>query len=343
MATVSYSDADRYILHPSREHFLILIFGSDRGLVFERSRMLARSARGGGRESLQLVDFVGDLIASDPMALVDEANAISLFGGAGRVIRIAVGNKSLLPALELIAQAPPVDCLILLEADELKRDAPLRKWIESKSFAASIECRSDDAKDIQRLIDTELKIANISIDPDARDALGAMLGEDRLSTRSELNKLIIYAHGKPSITLEHINEILHDASALNIDAVITAIFSGRPTETIELANKALSSGVDTNVLVTNTLRYAMALHRGRAEIDRGALFDDTLQTMLRQFSAYNRKSEVSAHLRNAPCGKLETITTALHDIIKSTRKNNYLTDERVIRLFLAFALSLKRS
>jgi DNA polymerase III subunit delta len=343
MAIVSHSDADRYIQRPNRHHFLILIFGSDHGLVSERSQMLARSARGGGRESLQLIDFAGDLIASDPLSLIDEANAISLFGGAGRVIRIAIGNKSLLPALELIAQAPPTDCLIILEAGELKRDAPLRKWIENKPFAVSIECRGDDAKDIQRLIDTELKVANLSIDPDARDALGAMLGEDRLSTRSELSKLFLFTHGQSSITLEHINEILHDASALNIDAVITAIFSGRPTETIELANKAMLSGVDTNVLVANTLRYATALHRGRAEIDKGGPFEDTLQTILRQFSAYSRKSEVAAHLRNTPRGKLEAIVTALHDIVKKSRKNSYLADESLTRLFLAFALSLKRN
>ncbi len=305
--------------------------------------MLARSASGGGRDPLQLVDFAGDLIASDPMSLIDEANTISLFGGGGRVIRIAVSHKSILPALDLIAQAPPNDCLIIIEAGELKRDAPLRKWIENKSFAASIECRSDDAKDIQRLIDSELKVANLSIEPDARDALGAMLGEDRLSTRSELSKLFLYTRGQPSITLEHINEILHDASALNIDAAITATFSGRPTEAIELANKAMQSGVDTNVLVANTLRYAMALHRGRTEIDKGAPFDDALQTMLRQFNAYSRKSEVAAHLRNASRAKLDSIVAALHDIVKKTRKNNYLTDESVTRLFLAFALSLKRN
>ena len=343
MAIVSHSDADRYILRPNRNHFLILIFGSDHGLVSERSQMLARSANGSGRESLQLVDFAGDMIASDPLSLIDEANAISLFGGAGRVIRIALGNKSVLPALDLIAKAPPTDCLIILEAGELKRDAPLRKWIENKSFAVSIECRGDDAKDIQRLIDTELKVANFSIDPDARDALSAKLGEDRLSTRSELDKLFLYARGQASITVEHINEILHDASALNIDAAITAMFSGHPKEAIELVNKAMLSGIDTNVLLANTLRYAMSLHRGRAEIYKGAPFEDTLQTILRQFSAYSRKSEVAMHLRNASRGKLETIIMALHDAVKRSRKNNYLADEFLTRLFLAFALSLKRN
>jgi DNA polymerase-3 subunit delta len=343
MASVSHQEADRYLLRRNADHFLFLIFGSDPGLVAERSQKLVRSVIGDSRESLQLVSLAGDQIAADPLALIDEANSIGLFGGGDRAIRISVGGKSFLPALDLIAQAPPVNCLILIEAGELKRDAPLRKWIEKQSFAASIECRGDDAKDIQRLIDAELKAANLSIEPDARDALGAMLGEDRLSTRSELGKLILYAHGQGAITLEHINEILHDASALNIDAAIFTMFSGRPAQTVELVNKALRSGIDANALLANTLRYALALHRGLAEGANGAPFEDTLQMVLRQFNAYNRKLEIASHLRNASLVKVEAIIKALQDLVKRTRQSNYLGEENVARLFLAFALSLKRN
>jgi DNA polymerase-3 subunit delta len=343
MASVSHQEADRYLLRRNPEHFLFLIFGSDPGLVAERGQKLVRSVIGDSRESLQLVALAGDQIAADPLALIDEANSIGLFGGGDRAIRISLGAKSLLPALELIAQAPPVDCLILIEAGELKRDAPLRKWIEKHSFAASIECRGDDARDIQRLIDSELKAAELTIEPDARDALGAMLGEDRLSTRSELGKLLLYAHGQGAITVEHINDILHDASALNIDAAIFALFSGRPTQTVELVNKALQGGIDANALLANTLRYALALHRGLVESENDGSFDDTLQMVLRQFNAYHRKAEIGAHLRTVPRARLDAIIKALQELVKRTRQSNYLGEANIARLFLAFALSLKRN
>ena len=70
-----------------------------------------------------------------------------------------------------------------------QREAPLRKWVEKQNFAASIECSADDARDIQRLLDVELKRANLSIDPEARELLSEILGDDRLSTRSEIEKL----------------------------------------------------------------------------------------------------------------------------------------------------------
>lgn len=343
MTAISHQDADRYLLRPNSDHALFLVFGADQGLVFERSQRLVRNAIGDKAETMQLAEITGDVIAADPLVLVDEANSMGLFGSTRRAIRIHAGGKSILPALELIAQAPPADCLIVIEAGELKRDAPLRKWIEKQSFAASMECRADDARDIQRLIDAELQAGGLAIAPDARDALGAMLGEDRLSTRSELGKLALYARGQAVVTLEHIFEILHDASALSVDAAISAVFSGSPAQAIERLNRALRMGVDIQMLVAAALRYALALHRCRAEIDNGASFDDNLQMLLRQFNGYSRKAEIASHLRQIPLTKLDLIVAALNNTVKSARQSNFLGEERVTRLFMSLAISLRRA
>jgi len=343
MAAVSHQDADRYLARPSSGHFVFLVFGTDQGLVFERCQKLLRGAIEDGDDAIQQIDLLGDQISADPLALVDEANSISLFGGPRRAIRIQAGAKSILPALDKIALAPPDDCIIVIVAGELKRDAPLRKWVEKQSFAASIECRSDDARDLQRLIDTELRAVAITIAPDAREALGAMLGEDRLSTRSELSKLILYVHGQPSVTIEHINEILHDASALSVDVALSAVFSGRPALALEGVNRALHLGVDVQMLLAAALRYAISLHRSRAEIDSGASFDDNLQMLLRQFSGYSRKAEIAAQLRDVPLVKLEQIVAAINKAIKTARQSNFLSEERITRLFLSLATSLRQA
>ena len=265
-----------------------------------------------------------------------------MFGGSVRAIRISAGNRSLLPALELIARSPPPASKIIIEDGELRRDAPLRKWIESQPFSASVECRADDGKDIQRLIDASLHSAEISIEPDARDALGAMLGEDRLSTRSELHKLTLYTHGQNTITLADINEILHDASTLSVDTAVAAIFSGRTPQAVEAVTRALQLGVDANALAAASLRYALALHRSRADIDGGVSFDISLQAFLRQVYGYNRKTETAALLKQISLAKSEQIITALAELIKTTRKNSSLSNERATRLFLSLTTLIKR-
>jgi DNA polymerase III subunit delta len=343
MTAISHQQADRYLLRPSSEHYLFLIFGPDQGRRSERCQTLLRSRLGVECVARPTIDLPGDEISSDPHLLLDEAHAVDMFNDGLRIIRVSVGNKSLLSALDLVARARPTDSVIILEAGDLRRDAPLRKWFDQQPFAASIECRPDDARDIQRLIDTEIDLAGLTIDPDARETLGTMLGEDRLSSRAALTKITLYAHGQATITGRHISEILQDESALSIDSIISALFSGRPNQVTEVIQKALQNGVDVNLIIAGALRYATALHRSRIEIDGGASFDDALQIILRQINGFNRKSEIASHLRNVDPKKALMIISALSGITKAMRKNNLLVDQRVTRFFLAAAASIKRN
>jgi DNA polymerase-3 subunit delta len=342
MAVVSHQDADQFLAKAHSNYRMILVFGPDQGLVFERSRKVLHAVIGVKGDGMQVVDLAGDAIAADPATLVDEANAINMFGGDARVVRIAAGARSFLPALELVSQSP-ASSVIIIEAGDLKRDAALRKWVEAQDFAVSIECRADDRKDIQRLIDAEIRIAQLTLAPDAREVLGAMLGEDRLSTRSELEKLTLYAHGQSTIHVEHINEILHDVSTLGVDAVIAAIFSGKPAEVVERVQKALQIGVDVNALVAALLRYALALHRCLADIDAGASFDGALQSLLRQVYGYNRKAEISSQLRQLKLPVIEQVISAVFDVVRLMRRSNALGEQRTVRSFLALANLIKKS
>ena len=343
MTAISHHEADRFLLRPSSELYLFLIFGPDQGRRSERRQALVRSLSGVDRVARPTIDLSGDEISSDPYILVDEAHAVDMFNNGIRIIHVSVGNKSLLSALDLIARARPADSVIILETGDLRREAPLRKWFDQQPFAASIECRPDDARDIQRLIDAEINLADLTIDPDARETLGTMLGEDRLSSRSALAKITLYAHGQATITHRHISEILHDESALSIDSIISALFSGHPNQVTEMIQKALQNGVDVNLIIAGALRYATALHKSRIEIDGGASFDDALQIILRQINGFNRKSEIASHLRNVDPKKALMIISGLNGITKAMRKNNLLVDQRLTRFFLAAAASIKRN
>ena len=80
-----------------------------------------------------------------------------------------------------------------------------------------------------------------------------------------------------------------------------------------------------------------------SEIDSGASFDDNLQMLLRQFSGYSRKAEIAAQLRDVPLVKLEQIVAAINKAIKTARQSNFLSEERITRLFLSLATSLRQA
>jgi DNA polymerase-3 subunit delta len=223
-------------------------------------------------------------------------------------------------------------------AGDLKRDAPLRKWVEQRPFAAAIECALDDARDIQRLLDMELKRANLSIEPEAREILSDSLGDDRLSTRSEIEKLLLYARGQSTVTVQQINDLLLDATAVDLDALMSATFGGRPEAIVELTAKVSFADIDANRLFATALRYALAFQRARGEIEGGGSRDDGFQILLRLINGFRRKDQVGKELQIARLDKTTDFIGALYDALKDTRRKNILADERFARLILALAL-----
>src|SRR5439155_1692299 len=149
----------------------------------------------------------------------------------------------------MVAAASP-DCPVVIEAGDLRKNAPLRAVCERAKNAAALPCYPDEQRDLARLIDDELGFAGLTIAPDARAALVPLLGGDRLASRSELRKLALYAHGKNRVELDDVLAVVADASALALDAAIDAAFAGR-TGDLELhLAKAQTAGTSASAIIS---------------------------------------------------------------------------------------------
>src|SRR5690606_23957806 len=117
-----------------------------------------------------LVRIDGDELSGNPLRLVEEANTIPLFGGR-RAVRVKAGGKNIAPAVEALLGAPSPDCRVVIEAGDLRKNAPLRVLCEKAKDAAAIPCYADEERGLARLLDEELRIAGLTMTPDARAAL----------------------------------------------------------------------------------------------------------------------------------------------------------------------------
>ncbi len=268
MAAVRNSDADRFLAQRRPETFLYLFFGTDPGLVRERARQAARRAVDDPEDRMALLRLDADEALREPGRLSDEARAIGLFGGR-RAIWIEVGARALLPALEPLIEDPPVDCTLILEAGNLKKGTPLRALVERLPGGAAVECYPDDSGAIGRLIDEEARAAHLTVDPKARTALIDLLGADRMATRAELSKLMLYAQGDKVVTLDHVEAIVAEAAAPAADEAIDAAFLRKTAEIEQPARRAFADGMDAGYFVGQALRHAAILHRIRLDIEAG--------------------------------------------------------------------------
>src|SRR5450432_524257 len=134
MVALRGREIDAFLARPDPGRPIILLYGPDAGLVRERADALMASAVDDPSDPFSLVRMDGDELASEPSRLVDEAMTVPLFGGR-RAIRIRAGGKSFASGIDTLADMKPKDCRIVIEAGELRPDAPLRKACEKAKSA----------------------------------------------------------------------------------------------------------------------------------------------------------------------------------------------------------------
>ncbi len=340
MTAIKPSEAEAYVSRADPARPVVLVYGPDAGLVHERAAAIAKAAVDDPSDAFSLIRIDGDELSAHPFRLVEEANTIPMFGGR-RAIWVRAGSRNIAPAVEAVIAAPGAECRIVIEAGDLRKNAPLRSLCESAKNAAAIGCYSDGERDIGRLIDDELKKSGLAIDAEARSALVPFLGGDRQASRAELQKLALYVHGRDRITLDDISAIVADASAVALDSVVDAAFAGKPAEVETHFGKARGEGTHPGVIVSAALRHVASLHRLRLAVDEGQSPSGVIDTA-RPPIHFRRKSAIEAALRAWSTPKLLDAMSSLSDALLETRRQPHLADAVAQRAMMTLAAAARK-
>ena len=262
MVAIKTHEAERFLARDVGSYGLFLVHGSDVGLVSERVKRIVKSLVDDPQDPFQLVRLSGEELGGDAARLGDEALTVPLFGGRRAVLVDGTAVKRVEPAVEL-ALGLEGACPIVVSAGTLKKDSGLRKAVERSRTAAAIECYPDSAQDLARLVEAEAQEAGLAIAGDARDLLVSLLGADRLASRSEIAKLLLYSHGETAVTVDHVLAAVADASVQANDDALDAAFLGDMPGLDAALNKLHLGPVEAGLLLGAALRHATALHRAK--------------------------------------------------------------------------------
>jgi len=340
MAILKTAEIEKFVARPDPARPVVLVFGQDAGLVRERAEKIIHASVDDAADPFSLARLEGDELSGDPARLVDEANTIPLFGGK-RAIWVKAGGRNIAAAVEALLAAPSPDCRVVIEAGDLKRGAPLRNLCERASAAVAIPCYIDGERDLARLIDEEMRSAGLSIAADARTALAALLGGDRLASRSEIRKLALYAHGKAQVTLEDVVAVVAEASALALDGIVDAMFAGRTAEAEAQFAKARAAGTAPGTIVSAALRQLSQLHKFRLAIEEGKSVTQVIEGAQPPVH-FRRKPLVEAALKTWTADRLLRAMAQLAEAALEVRRQPNLADAIAQRAVLSIAGSARR-
>ena len=338
MVAIKAADADAFVARPDPARPVVLVFGPDAGLVSERATALIKASVDDVNDPFALARLEAEALSADPARLAEEAQTIPLFGGR-RAVWVKAGGRNIAPAVEALLALPRIECRVVIEAGDLRRNAPLRALCERAKNAAALPCYADSERDRARLIDEEMRAAGLKLSPDARTMLIPLLGGDRAASRSEIAKLALYASGGGEIGVDDVTAVVSDASALAIDDIVDAAFAGRPAELEVQLAKARTAGSPPGSIFFAAQRQVAQLHKWRTAIEAGSGFSlDAVQPPLH----FRRKAQIETALKLWNAARLAAAMAELADAVLQSRRNPDLANTIAERALLAIAANGRR-
>lgn len=259
MVALGHRDADKFLRQPPEGVVAFLFHGSDAGLISERTRRCIQILVPDPDDPFAVARLSAEDLASDPQRLLDEAFTVPLFSTT-RCIRVDASSSGQVPGLDLLLKQPPDKAKIVIAAGGLRRDSLLRRLCEQDRRAVAIECNPDGPEESARLVDEALSQAGLKIAAQAKSLLVSLLGADRLAARSELEKLVTYAHGKTEICLADIEAVTTAAPLFGQEMAVAAAFEGRSENLASHWQQVVLTSADAQAVIAGALRYALGLH-----------------------------------------------------------------------------------
>jgi DNA polymerase III subunit delta len=341
MTAIKASEVDRFIAAPDPAQTIVLVFGPDAGLVRERVDALVRASVDDPSDPFTLARIEGDELAGNPARLVEEAHTVPLFGGR-RAVLVKAGTRNIASAVETVIAAQSAECRIIIEAGNLGKSAPLRSLCEKAKVAAALPCYADNERTLAQLIDEEMRVAGLSIAPDARSTLVTLLGGDRLASRNEIRKLALYAQGQKIVELADVMAVAADASEIVLDEVVDAVFAGRTAEVDSEFAKARASGSSPAAIISAAIRQVANLHKMKLAIERGDSIEFTMKRAAPPVH-FSRERQVGEALRTWTPVRLLRAMEQLAEASLDMRRNAPLAEAIAQRTLLALAQNARKN
>lgn len=327
----------RAVDQPSSETRFYLFHGPDEA----QSRALAARLA----DALGAAKFLvaASAVKSDPASLVDEAGALSLFGGK-RVVWIEPATKDIEEGVVALVEGPPTESPVVAIAGALPKTSPLLKLAETSQLCLAFAAYAPEGQDAERMVMDLGRRYGLKMAPAVAARLADSAANDQAIVAQELQKLALYIDASPNAPkeLDHgaIDEVGADNAEHDFQRLADLALAG---EIDELAQElaALPGGGSEGIPVVRSLqRRLLMLAPLRARVERGerleavmtssgrALFwkdKAKVQQMLRKWSAENiatiaqRAGELERSLIFSPVPEREALGEELLGIARKAR------------------------
>ena len=226
----------------------VLVYGSDNGQVCEVLDDLTTAMVANSQDPFRVSNLTAAAIRKDPTLLSDAVTTVPLTGGR-RVVRIHEADDTITNIIEkylYTLNSNSSDAfVVVIAAGTLGKASKLRRLFEAASTnVIAIPCYPDNPQTLEALIHGTLQQCGLRGERKAVAYLVERLGGDRLQTRSELEKLALYAwRDGHTVTLRDAMACIGDSTEPSLQSLAMAVADGHSALTERLYERLILEGM----------------------------------------------------------------------------------------------------
>lgn len=311
---------------------VLLLFGPDTGLVRERAEKVVADMVGSPADPFGYSELSMDDLKESPSRLSDEARTVG-FGVARRLVWLRDAGEGAQPGVASVLSDDAATGFLLVTAGDLAARSSLRKSIEGSEFGAAVGCYGDSGRGLGDLIRSVFERAGVQVSPDAIAYLHGNLGGDRNLTRSELEKLALFAGPGGAVDLPDAMALVGDSAQRNLSDIALAAADGAHARMDRSLHRAYREGSNAIGILRAVSRHFQRLLAIRSSVDSG---DDLGRAIgrLRPPVFWKEKDQVSAQASRWARRPLVAVLDRLTETERMCKRSGYPQEALCNRVLL---------
>lgn len=263
--------AKRFLAKPASDACAVLLYGPNRSMVAEAAETLTAHMLGPSPDQMAITRLGDEELRRDRALLSDQLSAQSLLGDT-RVLRIRADGdsaaESIVESVSALDDGAPAAAFLIVEGGDLAAKSKIRAVFENAARCFAIAFYEDDEAALTEYAASLITAAKVSLTEDARDLLNAALPGDRALVRGEVEKLILFGHGRTEpITAPDVAALLAVEAESALDDATIAVAGGDARGSVEQFHRAGAGGITA---IRALERRLLRLQEARLAVDRGA-------------------------------------------------------------------------
>lgn len=244
------------------------------------SRALAeRLLKGFGAEKFAMS---GQAVRADPARLVDEAGAISLFGGR-RAIWVEPAGDEIAAGVDALLEAPACESPVISVGGNLRKTSALLKLAEAHPAALSHISYVPEGRDLERLVVDLAREVGLRVSPDLAQRIAAASAGNQAVVAQELEKYSLYLGASQAdsrdLDTDTVDLLGADSAEADLMRLGDLALAGRMEELLDELGRLPHGGSEAIPILRALQRRLLMLAPLRSKVEQGQSVDGVMASM----------------------------------------------------------------